>query len=286
MPSPWHDAVTQLFRDEPRLALTILHDCTGLDLPAGMPARLASPTFNDRPSTDFKADTVVMDGPPQDPVHGTIVEAQQVKDEGKLDQLARYAAALWLLIRRRVDVLVICPSQETADWYARPVRTMLPGYTFSARTVGPAQVPEITDPRRVASAPGLGAMSVAMHGHITGVAGAFLAGLALLGPEDGPAYYENAYSMSSAAIRHILEELVSATAWPVHSPFAKEHFGRGKAEGKAEGEAAAILLVLHARGVDVTPEDRARIISCTDLAQLDTWVTLAATITTTGEFFG
>jgi len=43
--------------------------------------------------------------------------------------------------------------------------------------------------------------------------------------------------MSSAAIRHILEELVSATAWPVHSPFAKEHFGRGKAEGMAEGRA-------------------------------------------------
>jgi hypothetical protein len=62
-------------------------------------------------------------------------------------------------------------------------------------------------------------------------------GLGLLRPDEGPTYYENAYSMSSAAIRHILEELVSATAWPVHSPFAKEHFGRGKAEGMAEGKA-------------------------------------------------
>jgi hypothetical protein len=130
---------------------------------------------------------------------------------------------------------------------------------------------------------------VAMHGRAIGVAEAFVAGLALLTPGDGPAYYENAYSMSSTAIRHILEELVSATAWPVHSPFAKEHFGRGKAEGmaegKAEGEAEAILLVLEARGLEVTAEERAHVTSCTDLVQLSAWIARAATVTTTSELF-
>lgn len=101
----------------------------------------------------------------------------------------------------------------------------------------------------------------------------------------GPTYYENAYSMSSAAIRHILEELVSATAWPVHSPFAKQHFGRGKAEGMAEGEAEAILLVLQARGLEVTAEQHARISACTDLSQLKTWVTRAVTVPATSELF-
>jgi hypothetical protein len=95
--------------------------------------------------------------------------------------------------------------------------------------------------------------------------------------------------MCATAIRDIMEELVSTTTWPVHSPFAKEHFGRGKAEGKAEGraegEAEAILLVLEARGLDVTSEDRARITACTDLIQLKTWVTRAVTIKTTSELF-
>jgi hypothetical protein len=91
--------------------------------------------------------------------------------------------------------------------------------------------------------------------------------------------------MCATAIRDIMEELVSTTTWPVHSPFAKEHFGRGKAEGRAEGEAEAILLVLEARGVDVTPENRARITACTDLIQLKTWVTRAVTIKTTSELF-
>jgi hypothetical protein len=113
------------------------------------------------------------------------------------------------------------------------------------------------------------------------VAEAFVAGIGCLTAGDGPAYYETAYSMSPTAIRDILEELVSTTTWPVHSPFAKEHFGRGKAEGEAE----AILLVLEARGIDVTPEDRARITACTDLAQLKTWVTRAATAKIVGDLF-
>lgn len=95
--------------------------------------------------------------------------------------------------------------------------------------------------------------------------------------------------MSPAAIRNVLEDLVSTTAWPVYSPFAREHFGRGKAEGmaegRAEGEAEAILLVLDARGLEVTAEDRARIAGCTDLAQLKMWVTRAATVQTTSELF-
>jgi hypothetical protein len=69
-----------------------------------------------------------------------------------------------------------------------------------------------------------------------------MAGLALLPPEKGPAYYENACRMSATAIRHVLEDLVSSTAWPVYSPFAREHFGRGKAEGIAEGKAVPLRI--------------------------------------------
>lgn len=135
------------------------------------------------PWRDFQADTAVVDGPAHDPMHGTIVEAQQARDESKRQQLPRYAAAFWLLIRRPVDVLIVCPDQITADWYAQPIRTTLPGYTLQPRAVGPAQVPAITDPQKVAANPRLGTLSVAMHGRASAVAEAFMAGLALLTPE-------------------------------------------------------------------------------------------------------
>jgi hypothetical protein len=303
MPSPWHDAVKQLFHDQPELAAQILRECAGLadDIPGGLPARLEPASFNDRPSTDFDADTVVVDGPARDPVHGTIVEAQQSMNAAKLQQLPRYAAALWLLLRRRVDVLMICPEDQIAAWYAKVIPTSLPGYTFRPVVIGPAQVPAIIDPLEVAASPGLGALSVAMHGQDQGVAKAFVDGLAFMTAKDGPTYYENAYSMSVTAIRELLEELVSSTTWPVYSPFAKEHFGRGKAEGKAEGiaegkaegiaegkaegESEAVLLVLRARGLHVSTDDHRRITTCTDTKQLKTWITRAATISATNQLF-
>jgi len=67
----------------------------------------------------------------------------------------------------------------------------------------------------------------------------------------------------------------------VHSPFAKEHFGRGKAEGEAD----AVLLVLKARGLEVSQAERDRIVACTDLGQLQTWVTRAATAEKTSDVF-
>src|SRR5215469_12926130 len=51
MPSPWHDGVVQIFRDEPNLVLRILRDCAGADVPTGLTCRLESAAFNDRPSS-------------------------------------------------------------------------------------------------------------------------------------------------------------------------------------------------------------------------------------------
>jgi hypothetical protein len=139
------------------------------------------------------------------------------------------------------------------------------------------------------------------HGQDRAVADAFLAGLASVPPQQGSEYYETAYSMCAAAIRDVLEDLVPTSTWLVASPFAKEHFGRGLAEGKAEGlaegkaeglaegkaegEAEALLLVLQARGLEVTRADHARISGCTDLEQLRTWVARAVTISTVSDLF-
>ncbi len=74
---------------------------------------------------------------------------------------------------------------------------------------------------------------------------------------------------------------MTSSTWPVYSPIAKEHFGRGQREGEAD----AILLVLEARGLEVTDADRERITGCTDLRQLKKWVRRAATAEKTGDLF-
>jgi predicted transposase/invertase (TIGR01784 family) len=63
----------------------------------------------------------------------------------------------------------------------------------------------------------------------------------------------------------------------------------GKAEGKAQGEAAgkakSILLFLEARGLAVSPAQRARILGCSDAHALELWVKRAATAASVDELW-
>ena len=56
-------------------------------------------------------------------------------------------------------------------------------------------------------------------------------------------------------------------------------------ESKAEGIAEALIRVLDARGLAPTDEQRQRVASCADPAQLDRWVDRAATAVTAAEVF-
>ncbi|MBB2911860.1 putative transposase YdaD [Streptosporangium becharense] len=99
--------------------------------------------------------------------------------------------------------------------------------------------------------------------------------------------------MSAPEVRRLLEEIMTSTAWPVYSPFAREHYGRGLEEGKAEGKvegkaeeaARLVLLVLAARGLEVPDDVRTQIAACTDLARLESWATRAATAQTLHDLF-
>jgi hypothetical protein len=286
MPSSWHDSVTTIFTENPELAVEIVTSLNGARLPVGIPVRAEAPNFNDRPSTDFQADAVIVAGGARAPVRAVIVEAQKRTLRDKAPQWARYAAQLWIFLRCPVDVLVICPDAKSAFWYAQPVPTSLPGYTHLPIVLPPSAVPAITSQDEVAARPAMAALSVAYHGANPIVCQAFVDGLRQLSPGHAMKYHEHAFNMSPLVVQRILEQLMKSDAWPVYSPFAKEHFGRGKKEGKAEGEVEAILVVLDARNLDITDAERARITGCTDLRQLKTWVKRAATAEKTSDIFG
>jgi hypothetical protein len=289
MPSPWHDSVTTIFTENPELAVELATSLSGTSLPAGTPAHLEKPNFNDRPSTDFYADAVIVAGPKHDPVRAIIVEAQKRTFRDKPPQWARYAAQLWTFLRCPVDVLVICPDAKSAFWYAQPVRTNLPGYTHLPIVLPPSAVPAITDADTAAGNPAMAALSVAYHGANPAVAQAVADGFRKLPPDKAMQYIEHSYNMSPLAVQRILEQFMTSDNWPVYSPFAKEHYGHGKKEGKKEGhrERAGedILLVLKARGLDVSEAERDRITKCTDLRVLRKWIKRAATAGKTSDLF-
>ncbi len=289
MPSTWHDSANELFKENPELAGHILRDLMGVDLPSQMPLILVPGDFTDRPSRDLIANTVIVAGSAQKPMRGIIVEIQQSKDKDKRRQWPRYAAAMWLRHDCPVDLLVICPDEATAAWYAAPIPTALDGYTHRPRVLLPARIPAMTKAGTVAADPAMAILSLTYHGQQAGVADAFAAGIASLGAEAGQDYYELGIRMSPEAVRRILEELVSTTYKKPFSEFGRRHYGEGRAEGLKEGlvsgERDKILLALELRGLEVDDTQRERITNCTDLGQLEEWSRAARTALTVSDLF-
>lgn len=69
------------------------------------------------------------------------------------------------------------------------------------------------------------------------------------------------------------------------SELVKKYYGQGLVAGEALGQAKALLVVLAARNVSFSPEERERIASCNDPEQLERWVRRAATCASVDELF-
>lgn len=59
----------------------------------------------------------------------------------------------------------------------------------------------------------------------------------------------------------------------------------GREEGHLEGERQALLRVLEARGVTVEGAARERVLACTDLAQIERWLSQAVKVQSVQELF-
>ncbi|WP_067826296.1 hypothetical protein [Actinomadura kijaniata] len=64
MPAPWHDILTETFKERPELAVDLLRDGLGHDLPRNALVRAESGSLNTRNSQDLHVDTVTVIGPP------------------------------------------------------------------------------------------------------------------------------------------------------------------------------------------------------------------------------
>jgi hypothetical protein len=78
---------------------------------------------------------------------------------------------------------------------------------------------------------------------------------------------------------------MASSAHEKPSDIVKRYYAQGLREGEAIGQAKAVLVVLAARSVSFTAEERERIANCTDLARLESWVRRAATCKGVGELF-
>jgi hypothetical protein len=289
MPSLWHDSGIDLIRDDPDIVIRLLRRA-GEDLPADARLSLAPANENDRMlSKDLDPDIVLVEGSVDRPARVVIVELQRARNAGKLRQWPRYAASKWLRYECPVDLLVICPDETTADWYARPIPTALRGYTHWPIIIRSAQVPAMANAEQATADPVMAVMSVVYHGVNWTVLNAFAAGILALRPDEAKKYYEYALAMSPEVVRDALEHLMETN---YNEPFSKlglRYYGQGEEKGLEKGlivgERGTVLMVLKARGLRVSESQRELVNACEDLTMLRGWAETALTAETADEVF-
>src|SRR5690606_11541479 len=153
-------------------------------------------------------------------------------------------------------------------------------------------------------APELAVLSAIAHGRGPGeepIFRAMLTGLQTVDQDHFELYTDIVLTALPEAAQHCLEALMDVTTYEFQSDYFRRRLARsmaegmaegrakgraeGRAEGRADGEARGLLAVLGARGSPVPDDARERIIRCTDVKQLETWVRRAATADSVAELF-
>jgi hypothetical protein len=279
MPSYEHEGLVELFRHRHSLAVE-LAECLGITLPVWQQARPDPGELPDLVPARL-ADAVIKltDGDDR-PVFAIVVEVQMGRDPDKAWSWPMYVTNLRARLRCPVILLVVCADSGTAAWAATPIE-LGPGWVVTPWVVGPDQVPVLTEPDRARQSPQLAVLSALAHGgdpDRTQVLDALLAAYAVVDRDRAGLYHDLMLVTLPAAALQYLEAQMAIGTYEYQSDFARGYFSRGEAD--------AVLRVLAARGIDIPDDIRLRINECTDLEQLRTWVTRAATATSVHDLFG
>jgi hypothetical protein len=279
VPTRLHEVLVAMFRDQPALAVDVLSDVLGIELPGYSKAQVTSGDLTDVAPTEYRADAVVTLSDDSGLVLAVVVEAQLRIDPRKRQTWPVYVATLHARLGCPIILLIVCPKAAVATWCSEPIVLGTPGLTLTPVVFGPQDVPVVTDLDEAQRHPELAVLSAMTHGahHGEPVFYALLAALDVLGPEHADLYADLVLAALPTAARKLLEVCMTATTHRYQSDFARRYYG--------QGEAHAVVTVLETRGIEVPADVRERIAACTDLDQLTTWVRRAVTVRTAQDLF-
>ena len=291
-----HEASHRIFQDRPEL-LTPVFDIFGVRVPRKAEIEVLSPDVTELRPLERRVDTVLRVRPDGDERGFLLaIEAQGRRDEDKPASWSYYQSYLRAKHRCPVLLLVVCQDRTTADWAAGPFHDGWGGWTASSirpLSLGPGNVPVITDADEAAANLALAAFAAMTHGR-NREAPAILEALArALGTSDlaSYVYYSEMLEvgLGDTPARALWRKLmkVNGSYFPGRGTLVEESFLEGKAEGQAEGQAAglaqAVLQMLAHRGITVSDAARERIAGCHDIDTLNRWVDAAFTVASAEE---
>jgi hypothetical protein len=303
MPTLEHNALVEIFRENPELAPHLLVTLFHVDVPLYTSVAVVESSLDQLIPVEFRADLVLE----LRDAHGTLVlaiviEVQRDQDPDKKFSWPVYVTGVRAKKRCGTVVLVVAPDADVAVWAAETIDLGLGLGPVKPLVLGPAVVPEITDPAEAEKETELAVLSAVAHGNGPNglaVVQAALVGLSRLDQEHAAVYFQIIWNGLREPMRQALEALVmerqieDKATFP---PFVQKLIDRGKLEGIREGKLEGIregklegiregklegelkgkrdtLLRLLARaGIPLSENESARIQACADIATLDLWI--------------
>ncbi|MFA7768332.1 hypothetical protein [Streptomyces sp. NRRL S-448] len=287
MVSSPHEAMHRIFQHDPQL-FSRLSGLLGFSLPTPVDVTVLPTDLTEASPVERRVDTLLRLDSAENGSLLLAIEAQGKKDPAKPASWAYYTAYLWTKYRLPTALLVVCQDRATAEWAGRPVTSgppPMPTLTLRPVVVGPHNMPVITDPAEARADLALATLSAITHAGDPDI-GAILKALSSAlrdVPENvaDPMIEFTAQGLGNRPANDLWRTLVA-----VDLSFYKSYISEEiRDEGRAQGRAEDLLIVLEQRGLDVPDDVRARITGCDDPDTLRRWLTRAVTAPAAEDIF-
>lgn len=286
MPKLIHEALVQLIRAAPHSVLRLLPSSLGLDALSATQIHITADELVDLNLAELRSDAVVVLGAPDAPIAALITEAQTTPDASKRWTWPALAGGLWSRLRCPLAIVVFTLDEAVAATYRQTIDLGWGLIKVTPIVIGPHNIPEITDLDEARMYPELAVLSAMAHGNSTGgehIAFAALAAAQSLDNERKLFYPDFIRAALGPITRAALKVLMHTSRERI---FICDEFQDAYDRGEAKGEAKILLKLLRLKGLSLSPEQQARIETCTDLGQLDTWAERLLAANTLADVFG
>ncbi|AUX27283.1 hypothetical protein SOCEGT47_078670 [Sorangium cellulosum] len=308
MPTLEHNALVEMFRERPELAPHVLATLFHVEVPPHASVAVVESSLDQLIPAELRADLVLeLRDASGKLVLAIVLEVQRNVDPNKKFSWPTYVTGVRARKRCATVVLVVAPDAGVAAWAAESIDLGLGLGTIKPLVLGPAVVPEITDPA-VAEAEEaemeteLAVLSAVAHGNgpngLT-VLQAALAALGRLDQEHAMVYFQLIWDGLRKPMQQALEALVMERQIEGEAklpPFVQRLIDRGKLEGELKGmregklegiregklegiregelrgKRDTLLRLLARAGIGLAENESARIQACSDIATLDRWI--------------
>ncbi|MGK4004003.1 hypothetical protein WMF31_15325 [Sorangium sp. So ce1036] len=243
MPTLEHNALVEMFRGRPELAPHVLATLFHVEVPPHASVAVVESSLDQLIPAEFRADLVLeLRDANGALVLAIVLEVQRDVDPDKKFSWPTYVTGVRARRRCATVVLVVAPDAGVAAWAAESIDVGLGLGTVTPLVLGPAVVPEITNPAVAEKETELAVLSAVAHGNgpngLT-VVQAALAALGRLDQEHAMVYFQLIWDGLRKPMQQALEALVMERQIEGEAklpPFVQRLIDRGKLEGMREGE--------------------------------------------------